>query len=269
MKIKKRTVRFFTENKIKSVDFWEKPCYNKKEEIKMGLGVIINAAAVVLGAAIGTLLKNVLKENTVQTVMQALGLTVLAAGILDVVGGIQSLSDNGFAYGTLFAVLAIVFGGLIGSILHIQDGLERFGAFLQNKLSKSETSTLGKAFVEATLITCIGAMAVYGSIQSGLGNNGTLYIKSLLDGIICMMLASKYGFGAALAAIPIFVIQGAVALIGIFFSEYILNTNFYYLLTAVGGILVIAIGINLLEIKKIRTGDLLPAIFLSLLIYLF
>lgn len=180
----------------------------------MGLGVLVNAAAVVVGAALGVLLKNVLKERVTNVIMQALGITVFGAGILDLVNGAGKLSGNGFRWGVLFIVLAVVLGGVIGSLIHLQDGLNRLGEFLQRKLTKDENSTLGAAFVNATLITCVGAMVVYGSIRSGLGDNNTLYLKSVLDGVVCMALAVKYGFGVALSAVPMLILQGAFALCG-------------------------------------------------------
>lgn len=235
----------------------------------MGLGVLVNAAAVVVGAALGVLLKNVLKERVTNVIMQALGITVFGAGILDLVNGAGKLSENGFRWGVLFIVLAVVLGGVIGSLIHLQDGLNRLGEFLQRKLTKDENSTLGAAFVNATLITCVGAMVVYGSIRSGLGDNNTLYLKSVLDGVVCMALAVKYGFGVALSAVPMLILQGAFALCGGLLFDYIIGTNFEYLLTAVGGTLVMCVGINILEIRQIRTADLVPALALCLFIYLF
>lgn len=235
----------------------------------MGFGVFVNAAAIVVGAALGVMLKNVIKERVTNVIMQALGITVIGAGIIDLVDGAGKLSGNGFGWGGLFIVLVIVLGGAIGSLVHLQDGLNRLGEFLQRKLTKNENSTLGAAFVNATLITCVGAMVVYGSIRSGLGDNNTLYLKSVLDGVVCMALAVKYGFGTALSAVPVLVLQGAFALCGGLLSDYIVGTNFEYLLTAVGGTLVMCVGINILEIKQIRTADLIPSIPLCLFIYLF
>jgi len=233
------------------------------------MGVLINAGAIAVGGLIGLLLKNILNEKVVKVIFQALGLANLSVGILDLISGINSLKSISFKYGTLFLILVLVIGGAIGALIKINDGLNKFGAFLQSKLAKSEDSKLGKGFVEATLITCVGAMVVYGSIQSGLGNHNTLFIKSISDAIVCMMLATKYGVGPILSAIPILFIQGAFYFIGIFFSSYLLGTAFYYLLTAVGGVIVMGIGINLLEIKEIKTADLLPAIPLCLLAFLF
>lgn len=170
----------------------------------MGIGVIINAAAIVAGAAAGVLLKNVINEKITLVLTQGLGVTVLGAGILDLVGGMGSLSGAGFKYGALFLVLCVVLGGAIGSALRVQDGLEALGALLQRKLAKSEDSRLGEAFVQATMVTCVGAMVVYGSIRSGLGDDGTLYLKSVLDAVVCLCLAAKYGFGVSLRGADVY-----------------------------------------------------------------
>ena len=221
------------------------------------LGVVVNSLAVIFGSLLGLLVKKLIKDNIKSVVMQALGIAVICAGILDV-----TKTQN-----VLLLVLSLVVGGIIGALCHIQIGIERFGAFLQNKFSKSQTSTFGQAFVNATLITCVGAMVIYGSIQAGQGNNTTLYIKSVLDFTMCTILASKLGIGTILCAIPVFVLQGAFALLSSTLTP-IMTVEFLNQLTGTGGALMLCIGINILEIKKINTADLLPSIILSSFIFL-
>ncbi len=233
------------------------------------MGVLVNTVAIIVGSFLGTILKSVFSERVIKGVFKALGLAVLSAGILDLISGINSLNAISFNYGVLFLVLAIVIGGTIGTLIKISDGFDKFGDFLQSKLCKNQDGNFSQGFTQATLITCVGAMVIYGSIQSGLGSHNTLYLKSILDFTVCLTLSSKYGFSPILSAIPVFVIQGAFYLFSSAFASLILNTAFCYLLTAVGGVIVIAIGINLLEIKKIKTADLLPAILLCLFAYLF
>ncbi|MBR1971212.1 MAG: DUF554 family protein, partial [Clostridia bacterium] len=114
-------------------------------------------------------------------------------------------------------------------------------------------------FVSATMIFCVGAMTVYGSISAGLGDNSTLLIKSVLDGTVAIVLASSLGIGVAFSAIPIIVLQGGVALLAEFIAPYA-TPEFLAELSGIGGVLVFCIGLNLLDIKKIKTADLLPAI---------
>ncbi|HOO22575.1 MAG TPA: DUF554 domain-containing protein [Clostridia bacterium] len=216
------------------------------------LGVVLNTAAIIVGTGLGLLLKKVLKPNVSRVIMQALGVAVIVVGILDAIK-----TENALAL-----VLSLVVGGLIGALLHIQESIERFGAFLEKKLTKDKSENagqVGKAFVSSSIIFCVGAMVIYGSIRAGLGNNQTLYIKAALDGTVSLIIAATMGWGVILSAIPVFVIQGAIALLAGLIQPYA-TPAFLNQLSSIGGALVICIGINLLEIKEIKTADLIPAI---------
>lgn len=220
------------------------------------LGVTVNTAAIIAGAGLGLALKKFLTPKVSKVIMQALGLSVLAIGILDAIK-----TEN-----ILVLALSLVLGGVIGSLLRIQDRVEKFGKFLERKLNKSEEGTIGKAFVTATLIFCVGAMMIYGSIQSGLGQHNTLYVKSILDGVLAMLLASTLGWGVMLSAVPVFILQGTIALCANLIEPYAIPA-FMNQLSGIGGVLVMCIGINLLEIKEIRTADLTPAILGSIAMF--
>lgn len=213
------------------------------------LGVAINVLAVVVGTLLGLTIGRFLKEDVRKTIMQALGVCVVVIGISD------ALKTNN----SLLVILSVVIGGLIGSLLHISDGLDKFGETLQKKVSKNGDSKIGEGFVSATMIFCVGAMTVYGSISAGLGDNSTLLIKSVLDGTVAIVLASSLGIGVMFSAVPILVLQGGVALLAETIAPYA-TPEFLTELSGIGGVLVFCIGINLLEIKKIKTADLLPAI---------
>lgn len=221
------------------------------------VGVLINVAAIIVGTIAGLLFKKLFNEKTKTVVMQALGIAVLAIGVMDALK-----TEN-----VVILILSLTIGGFLGSLCHIQDGIERFGNFLQAKLAKSEEDKVGAAFVNATLIFCVGAMIIYGSIQAGLGNNTTLYIKSILDGAMSIMLAATLGWGVILSAIPVLIIQGVIALCASFISP-IATTAFLNQLSGIGGVLVMCIGINILEIKKIRTADMLPAVLGAFAVFL-
>lgn len=221
------------------------------------IGVLVNGGAIVVGTTIGLLFKKLLNEKSKNVVMQALGVSVIVIGIMDALK-----TEN-----TLTLILSLTIGGFIGSVCHIQDGIERFGSFLQQKLAKSEEDRVGTAFVSATLIYCVGAMLVYGSIQAGLGDNKTLYIKSILDGTTSIMLGATLGWGVYLSAIPVLVVQGIIAICANLISP-IATPEFLNQLSGIGGVLVVCIGINILEIKKIRTADMLPAILGAFAVFL-
>ncbi|MBE7091432.1 MAG: DUF554 domain-containing protein [Clostridiales bacterium] len=212
-------------------------------------GVLINALAIVVGTAIGLLLKKGLKEDIKKGLTKTMGVIVVCVGVMDVIKTAN----------VLFFTLSLALGGFIGALLHLNDNLERFGLFLEKKLAKNENSTLGKAFSSSVLVFCVGAMVVYGSIQAGLGDNTMLYVKAVLDGVISMILASNLGIGVMLSAIPVFVLQGAFAL-GASLLLPIITPEVLAQLQGLGGALVVCIGINLLEITKIKTADLIPAI---------
>jgi uncharacterized membrane protein YqgA involved in biofilm formation len=219
------------------------------------LGVIVNALSVVLGSVLGLLVKRVLNDNIRTVISQAIGVSVLCVGVLDMIKTVDILK----------LVLSFAIGGLIGALLCIGKRMDTFGDFLKRKLAPNSDSPVGEAFVTATLIFCVGGMVVYGSINAGLGNNETLFIKSVMDGFTALVLTATLGWGVMLSSVPIFVIQGLFALFAGTLSP-IATPDFISQLSGIGGVMVFAIGINLLEIKKIRVADMLPAILGTFLV---
>ena len=220
------------------------------------LGTIVNAAAVVVGTAIGCLLKHAIPEKIQKIIMQSLGLGTVAIGVAS---AIQTQN-------MVLFVISLALGASIGKAIGIESGLESVGKKLQNKFSESE-SNIAEGFVTATLIYCVGSMTILGSIQSGLtGNHELLFTKSILDGIVSIVLASTLGFGVGLSAIVILLFQGSITLAASLVAPFMTETIMQEL-TAVGGALIIGIGINLLDIKKIHVGDMLPAIFIPPIYY--
>jgi len=161
-------------------------------------------------------------------------------------------------------------GTLIGEFLRIEDRLEYLGKWFENRLSGSGNGDgkISKAFVTTSLIYCVGSMAIVGSMESGLtGNHQTLFAKSALDGIASVVFASTLGAGVLLSAIPVFIYQGIIT-VGATFMKQFLTPEVVNQMSVTGGLLIMAIGINLLEIKKIRIGNMLPAIFIPLVYYI-
>ena len=183
--------------------------------------------------------------------MQAIGLCVVIIGIST---AIKTESP-------LLFIISLAAGGAVGKLIGIETGLDKIGMKLQNRFSKAE-STVAEGFVTATLIFCVGAMAILGSLESGLNkNHELLYIKSMLDGITAMVLASTLGFGVGFSALAVLIYQGAITLGASFVSPF-LTEEIMREVSAVGGVLIMGIGINLLNIKKIHVGDMLPAILI-------
>lgn len=221
------------------------------------LGTIVNVITIIIGSLVGILLKKGIKDEYKETIMNGIGLAVLIIGIS---GGIKS--NN-----TVLVIASIVLGSLIGEIIGIENKLDQLGNRMEKKFGKGD-SNFSRGFVTASLVYCIGAMAIVGSLESGLsGNHETLFAKSMLDGISAIIFASTLGIGVAFSAIPVFIYQGAITLLansvkGILTPEVVLE------MSAVGGILILAIGINILGIKKIKVGNMLPAIFIPIIYYL-
>lgn len=228
-------------------------------------GTLINVAAIILGSLIGLVAGNRIPEKMRQTLVSAMGLFTLAYGVF-IFGQTQNM---------LIPLFALVVGTVIGELLKIEEGLNGLGEFIQNKLAGLNPNLSGESqkfvtgFVSASLLFCIGPMAILGSIQDGIsGNFQMLAIKSLLDGIASIAFASTLGVGVVFSAVVVLVYQGAISLlaglIGQGFGDTIVAE-----MTATGGIILAGIAIsNLLQIKKIRTGSFLPAIFLAVLIVL-
>lgn len=228
-------------------------------------GTLINVAAIILGSLIGLVAGNRIPEKMRQTLVSAMGLFTLAYGVF-IFGQTQNM---------LIPLFALVVGTVIGELLKIEEGLNGLGEFIQQKLAGLNPNLSGESqkfvtgFVSASLLFCIGPMAILGSIQDGIsGIFQMLAIKSLLDGIASIAFASTLGVGVVFSAVVVLVYQGAISLlaglIGQGFGDTIVAE-----MTATGGIILAGIAIsNLLQIKKIRTGSFLPAIFLAVLIVL-
>ncbi|MBO8172165.1 MAG: DUF554 domain-containing protein [Bacillaceae bacterium] len=219
------------------------------------LGTIINTIAIIVGGFVGGIFPPI-KENVRQTVMQAIGLSVVVLGVM------MAFKTNNF----LLVIFSLVIGSLLGEWMKIDDRLNQAGKWLEKKIGGQKKGSVATAFVTATLVYCIGAMAILGALDSGLRlNHDILYTKAMLDGFTAIIFASTLGMGVIFSAVPVFLYQGAIALsatvIVRFLSEDMLQQMIQEI-TAVGGILIIAIAFNLLELKQIRVANMLPAILI-------
>lgn len=218
------------------------------------LGTIVNVIAIVIGGLAGVLFGQAFPEKIKNTVIQGIALTVLLIGLQ------MALKTNNF----LLLIGSLVIGGLIGEIIGIEDKLNGLGRFLERKLSRGGEGNLTKAFVTTSLIYCVGAMAIVGALEGGLnGNHSILFAKSMLDGITAVIFASSMGIGVIFSAVPVFFYQGSIAsFAGLI--QGILSDPVVTEMSAVGGLLIFGIGINLLGIKEIKVGNLLPGIFVAI-----
>ena len=219
-------------------------------------GVIVNVVAIIAGGIVGLLLKKGLPERLKTIVIQAVGLAVIIIGLSSAI-----LTEN-----LLLLVLSLVIGGVIGTLLKIDQRLESTGQKLEEKFGKNEGG-FAKGFVLATLVYCVGAMAIVGSIQAGVeGDNTTLYIKSILDGVTAIIFTATLGYGVIFSSIPVLIYQGLIVILGIQMQSF-LTDEMINEMGAVGGVLILGIGLNLLDIKKLNLGDLLPSIFIPIIYF--
>lgn len=220
------------------------------------IGTLINVVTVLVGTALGLLLRKGIPERMRETVMQGLALCVVLIGVS---GAIQTAD-------TMCVIISMVVGGLIGSAVNIEHRLDQLGALAERKLvrNQGEGSTFAKGFVTASLVYCVGAMAIVGAMDSGLrGDHSTLIAKAALDGVSAIFFASTMGIGVGLSAVAVFVYQGAIALLATWIAP-ILTDPIINEMSAVGSLLIIGIGLNMLYDKHIAVGNLLPAIFVPM-----
>lgn len=217
------------------------------------IGTLLNTGTVAVGGVVGTLAGDRLPERVRSILLQGLGLAVVVLGLRDALR-----TQN-----ILILLGAMALGGLAGEALGLHQGLERLGAWLQRRMAPSAAGGGGgfaRGFVTASLIFCVGPMTVVGSFQDGLrGDYSTLAVKSLLDGVTGMALAASLGIGVAFSALFVLVYQGALTL-GAGLLAGVLTGPVLAEMTAAGGLLVMAIGLGMLEVKTLRVANLLPAL---------
>lgn len=247
-----------------------------------GLGVIVNIGAVIVGTAIGLVFGRLISERFRTIAFAAIGLAVIIIGAAIALGGLADLGTTRLGdYAALVLVGSLAAGSLLGEALRIEYWLERFGHWLQDRtyktpmLSPAKTDqpgekghTLVEGFVTASLLFCTGAMTVLGSLQDGLGDPSLLFLKALLDGMAAVALAATLGAGVGLSVIPILVLQGGIALGAGALQPYI-TPAVIASIEAVGGALILAIGLDLTQIKRLPVGNMLPAIFIGAAVALF
>lgn len=219
-------------------------------------GTIVNGIAIVIGSLLGIILKKGIKDEYKSTIMDGIALSVIVIGIT---GGIES--EN-----IILVISSIVIGSIIGEAMGIEKKLDQIGYKLQTKFGRGD-SNFSKGFVTASLIFCVGAMAIIGSLESGIqGNHDTLIVKSIIDGISSIIFASTLGIGVLFSAIPVVIYQGTITLLATSIKG-MLTPEVVNEMSAVGGILIMAIGINVMGLKKIKVGNMLPAIFIPIIYF--
>lgn len=229
----------------------------------IGTGTLVNAGAIIAGTAVGVLLKGGIPKRIQDMIFLMVGVAVMFIGILGVV---NNQGDS------MMLVLSLVIGGALGELLKIEEHMEVLGEKIKKKFIRDDapgSATFAEGFVSATLLFCIGAMAIVGSLNDGmLHDPSMLFTKAILDGITSIILAASLGIGVGFSAISILIYQGLLTVLasllsGFFTDELIRNMSF------VGNVVIFCIGLNFLFPKKIKTGNMAPALFMPILLGLF
>ncbi len=231
----------------------------------IGSGTVINVVAVLIGTAVGVTIANKINDEVRSVVTDGLGLITGLVAALSLASITSPSLDQHLSAGApvLIVLASVVGGGIIGTLLHIEDRLETFGDSLRARFDKSSNSTFTEGFVAASLLFCIGPLAILGSINDGLGlGNQQLVLKSTLDFFASIAFAASLGWGVAASAISIAVVQGAFTLLGVFLGNFMSETQID-ILTVTGGILLVGISLRLLKIRMVPVGNMLPSLLIA------
>ena len=221
------------------------------------LGTFVNTFAIVVGSLIGLAFSRFIPTKITNTLIHGVAFAIMLIGLK------MAWKENNF----IILICSLAFGGVIGELIGIEDRINGFGKWLEKKFSK-QGGTLSKGFVTTTLLYCVGSMALVGSLESGLtGNHDTLFAKSVLDGLGSIIFAASLGIGVLFSAVSVFFYQGCITM-GASFLKQFLTGPVISQMSAVGGLLIVAMGFNMLDIVKIKVANLLPAIFLPLVYFM-
>jgi hypothetical protein len=215
----------------------------------MPIGTLVNVLTVVVGSTIGLLLRKNFPKNIQAIIFECVGLATLALGMQ------MALQVENF----LILIFSLILGGILGELVHLQAWMEGWGDALKTKI-KTEDARFTEGLITAFLIFCVGSMTIMGALNEGLnGDRELLLIKSILDGFTSIALASVYGLGVLFSVVPLFLLQAGLTLLAVPLQG-VLSTMIISQLTAVGGVLILGIGLSLLELKRVKTVNMLPAL---------
>lgn len=232
-----------------------------------GLGTIINSAAIIVGGVFGLLFGKILNERIQDSLQKASGICVLFIGIAGAMEGMLKLSGSSLSAGrSMLIVASLALGALVGEILNIEHGFERFGEWLKVKTGNAKDKSFVEGFVTASLTVCIGAMAVVGSIKDGIsGDYSILATKAILDFIIIMVMTCSLGKGCIFSAIPVAVFQGLITALARLIKP-LMTDGALANLSLIGSILIFCVGVNLVWDKGIKVANLLPSLVFAVAI---
>jgi uncharacterized membrane protein YqgA involved in biofilm formation len=221
------------------------------------LGTIVNTFAIVAGSCIGLAFSRFIPNKIADTLIQGVAMAVMLIGLK------MAWKENNF----IILMCSLALGGVLGELIRIEDRVNGLGKWLEERFSRSG-NRISKGFVTTTLLYCVGSMAVVGSLESGLtGSHDTLFAKSVLDGLGSIIFAASLGIGVLFSAVSVFLYQGCITM-GASFLKPFLTAPVISQMSAVGGLLIVAMAFNMLDVVKIKVANLLPAVFLPLIYFI-
>lgn len=232
----------------------------------IGIGTILNTAAIAIGGILGHFFGKLMKQRHQDTLEKACGVCVLFIGMAGALSGMLSIQDGSLTSGSsMFVVICLALGALIGELLNIEGWFVNFGDWLKQKTGNARDHRFTDGFVTASLTVCIGAMAIVGSIQDGIsGDWSILGTKAILDLIIILVMTCSMGKGCSFSAIPVFVFQGSITLLARLVRPLMTDLALANI-SLIGSVLIFCVGINLVWEPKIRVANLLPALIIAII----
>lgn len=234
-----------------------------------GTGTAVNVATVLVGSLVGRLAGNRLPQRTRELVTDGLGLVTLLIAALSATAVLDPAlsAEVGDSAPVLIVLGSVLVGGIVGSLLRLEQRVEAFGGFLQRRLAGDTSSAERQRFVEgyvvASLIFCTGPLTILGSLEDGLGHGASqLYLKSALDGFAAVAFAAAFGWGVAASVVTLVVVQGGLTVVGLALGDVLPDAHLAAI-TATGGLLLVGVAFRLLELKQIAVADLLPALLVA------
>ncbi len=230
------------------------------------VATLVNGLAVIIGGFIGLLFRKSIKKAIFDAVLKVVGIVVLIIGLGGVLKELLIIDGTGFqTQNELLLLVSLSLGTFIGELFHIDDHLNHFGLFLEKKMNKGKFS---EGFISSSIIFCIGAMALVGSIKAALGDSSIIYLKAMIDGITAIVLASTLGFGVLFSAISLVLYQGLITILGIIFGDF-LPLGLVSAFSMVGFAIVACIGLNFFRTEKLKLANMLPSLVIAILFFLF
>jgi len=223
------------------------------------IGTVINVGAVILGSAIGLAFRSRIPKRLFEIVFQALGLFTICLGL------VMAFKANNM----LIMVFSLVTGSLLGEWINIEKGTEKLSDKIKRRLGKENDESFSTGMITAFLLFCMGSMSILGCFEEGMGKGANLlFTKSIMDGFSAIALTAAFGIGVMFSSVPLLLYQAGLTLLAVFFGN-IMPESIIIELTGIGGILILGLGITILDIKKIRVLNMLPALFIEVLLCYF